>query len=134
MIEVYQRVDPDSYGNRGGYWIAECKLVDGRMFSARLRLGASNELARKLVAAGVPDDTMQTYESGMKGIYYPSFYEAAKWAYREDAHTPLKRIRWTPRPEGLSFGPGKGKSGGVTPEDDEDPLDENRVENTLPRT
>jgi hypothetical protein len=84
--------------NSSCYWIASTTLDDGRRFSARSKHGASNELARTLVSAGVPDQPMQTYEGKMKGIYYPSFHEAAKWTY-EEGNRPLHRVRWRPRPE-----------------------------------
>ena len=88
-------------GSRGMAWIAHTLLDDGSTFTARSRSGAPNELARMLVAANIPDQPMQVFDTHRDRwtIKYRSFHEAAKWTYAEGAATPLRRVRWTPRPE-----------------------------------
>src|SRR5580700_6963878 len=58
-IIVHQRPDePTRTPNKSCRWIAEA-VVDRRVFTARSRYGAPNELARVLVAAGIADAPMQ---------------------------------------------------------------------------
>jgi hypothetical protein len=78
------------------YWVAETTLQDGRLFSVRSKHGAPNELARQLVAAGIPDQPMETCNtrSGLKALTYRSFHAAAKWTYTEGAATLLQRVRY----------------------------------------
>jgi hypothetical protein len=69
-------------------------------FTARSRHGASNELARQLVAAGLADQPMAIHCRGLAGtITWPSFYAAATWTFSE-GDRPLRRIRYKERPEG----------------------------------
>jgi hypothetical protein len=76
------------------YWLAECELA-GQHFEARSRVGAPNELARVLVAAGVPDAPMVVSYEGLRGTTTcRSFHEAAKWTYSESPATPLRRVRF----------------------------------------
>jgi hypothetical protein len=64
-------------------------------YRLRSRYGAPNELARALVAAGIPDAPMQIATAGLRGeTTYGSFHEAAKWTYEESATKPLHRVRW----------------------------------------
>ena len=74
------------------FWIAETTVV-GRSFSARSKHGAPNELARQLVADGIPDAPMEIAHAELRGtMSYRSFHAAAKWTYTETAGTPLHRI------------------------------------------
>ena len=77
------------------YLSAVCE-IDGIPYSARSRSGASNELARVLVAAGIPDQPIEARDrrSGLKALTYRSFHAAAKWTYREGAATLLQRVRY----------------------------------------
>jgi hypothetical protein len=47
-------------------WVAET-MIDGQSFSARSKHGAPNELARQLVAAGIPDASMEIAYAGLRG-------------------------------------------------------------------
>src|SRR5882762_4423710 len=95
MIVVHQRPDEETRTpGKSCHWIAE-GMVEGRVFTARSRHGAPNELARALVAAGIPDAPMQIATAGLRGeTTYPSFHEMAKWTYEETATRPLHRGRW----------------------------------------
>ena len=76
------------------YLSAVCE-IDGIPYSARSRSGASNELARVLVAAGIPDQPMAAVQKGLKGeLTYRSFHEAAKCTYQETETMPLRRVPW----------------------------------------
>jgi hypothetical protein len=73
------------------FWIAET-TVDGRSFSARSKHGAPNELARQLVADGIPDAPMEIAHAELRGtMSYRSFHAAAKWAFTEGAKGELRR-------------------------------------------
>jgi hypothetical protein len=86
--------------NSACVWIAEA-TVDGRLYVARSRHGAPNELARQLVAAGVADRQMVIRSRGLAGtMTYRSFYAAAGWTYSE-GDQPLRRVRYREQPEGL---------------------------------
>jgi hypothetical protein len=78
------------------YWVAETTLQDGRFFSVRSKHGASNGVARQLVAPGIPDQPMETCDkqSGLKALTCRSFHAAAKWTYTEGAATLLQRVRY----------------------------------------
>jgi hypothetical protein len=74
--------------DKGAIWTAEC-VVDGRRFIAQSRNGASCELARILVDAGIPDRPIICREPN--GIFiWKSFYAAARRTYKEGAK-PLRR-------------------------------------------
>ena len=95
------------YTDRGGLWKAEC-TVGGQHFEANSRHSAPHELARKLLAAGVPDDEMIIETAGLKGTAScRSFYAMAKYTYTEGDRL-LQRVKWKPRPEGITEG---GKTG-----------------------
>ena len=97
-IEVHQRADETSRTpNKACYWIASA-MIDGEQFIARSRYGAVNELARQLVAAGIPDAPMFVYTAGLRGFAtIPSFHRAANWTYEESAGVPLHRIPYARR-------------------------------------
>lgn len=74
-------------------YTATCE-IDGITYTARSRNGASYELARVLIEAGVPDQPMYVRQQGLNGeIVFPSIYEAANWTIRETA-TGMYRARW----------------------------------------
>lgn len=100
MIEVSMwPLEDTRTPNNSCYYVAEC-VVDGVKYSGKSRRGASNDLCRKLVAAGVPDGPMRVLERGHKGPFtYQSFHEAAKWTYEESENVPLRRVRWRPPPD-----------------------------------
>lgn len=71
---------------------AACEIA-GIAYSARSRNGASNELARVLVAAGIADQAMEVRQRGTEGqLTWSSFHAAARWTYEESAGVPLRRI------------------------------------------
>jgi hypothetical protein len=75
-------------------WVAEA-IIDGITYTARSRHGAPNELARVLVAAGIPDAPMAVSHGRLRGeTTYRSFHEIALWTYEETATKPLHRVRW----------------------------------------
>lgn len=68
--------------------------VDGVTYTARSRSGAAFELARTLIAAGIPDSELRVGQKGHKGdLIYRSFHAAAEWTIKEDA-SGLRRVRW----------------------------------------
>lgn len=73
------------------YWTAEAE-VGGQLYVRRSRNGAVEELARALVAAGIPDDEMAV--AGLNGIAvglrYRSFHAAARRTFKERIGRPLK--------------------------------------------
>src|ERR1700730_17750574 len=69
--------------NSACVWIAEA-TVEGRTYTARSRHGPANELARQLVAAGLPDRPMVIRHLGLAGtMTYRSFHAAARWTFSE---------------------------------------------------
>jgi hypothetical protein len=59
-------------------WVAEA-IVGGRTYTATSRMAPANDIARQLVADGVPDGSMQVYTAGLKGcLVWRSFYSAAE--------------------------------------------------------
>jgi hypothetical protein len=98
MIEVETWADEATRGMASVcYWVAETVLDDGRRFNARSRHGAANELARRLVEAGVADDELQVYETRgdrrIRTLHYRSFHGAAKWTFSE-GDAPVHRARY----------------------------------------
>jgi hypothetical protein len=90
-------------------WVAEA-MVDGRTYTARSRHGAPNELARKLVAAGIIDRPMVIHYRGLAGtMTWRSFHAAATWTYSE-GDQPLRRVRYKEQPEGLFLRSGDGEN------------------------
>jgi hypothetical protein len=94
-IVVHQRPDePARTPEKSCVYVAEC-AEGGVPYSARSRHGASHELARVLMAAGIPDDAMTVTSAGLKGeATWPSFHAMARWTYEETRSRPLHRARW----------------------------------------
>jgi hypothetical protein len=116
MIRVHQwPLEDTRTPSKSCFYQAVCE-IDGVSYSARSRYGASNELARVLVAAGIPDRPMVVVQKGLKGdLTYPSFHEAAKWTYQETETIPLRRVPWVdPAVKrarlAVAFGPKQGGS------------------------
>ena len=104
MVTAQQKTDPilvrlwpleeTRTPNKGCVYVAACEM-GGVPYSARSRSGSATELARVLVAAGVPDAAMVVTHRGLKGqMTYRAFHEAARWTYEETATKPLHRVRW----------------------------------------
>src|SRR5215472_13563745 len=94
-IIVHQRpLAATRSANKSCKWIAEA-IVNGRTYTATSRMAPANEIARQLVADGVPDAPMQVYMARLKGcLIWRSFHKAAGYTFKENAHTPVKRDRW----------------------------------------
>lgn len=80
--------------NKGCAYEAACE-ISGVAYRARSRYGASYELARVLVAAGIADAPMAVRQPGLKGeMIYRSFHAAAAWMIAETAGLGPHRVRW----------------------------------------
>src|SRR5215468_7941257 len=67
--------------------------------SRRPKAGAgstpANEIARQLVSDGVQDAPMRVYTAGLKGcLIWRTFHKAAGYTFKENAQTPVKRVKW----------------------------------------
>jgi hypothetical protein len=90
--------------DRSCVYEAECE-VDGRCYSTRSRHGAPNELARVLVSAGIPDQSVEVRHTDIKGcLCWRSLNEMARWTYAESATGSLRRVRWKPIPDFTAAG------------------------------
>lgn len=89
-IVVHQRPLPETRTpTLACKWQAEV-CVGGKTYVEVSRAGASHEIARTLVNAGVPDAEMHVCEAGRGGyLMVPSFHAWAEWTYSGD-----QRIRW----------------------------------------
>jgi CheY-like chemotaxis protein len=68
----------------------------GCTYTAQSRHGPANQLARQLVAAGLPDRPMVIRYRGLAGtMTYRSFHAAATWTFSEvlDPHVPVNPDR-----------------------------------------
>lgn len=75
-------------------WVAEA-IVNGNTYTATSRMAPANDIARQLVADGVPDAPMHVYTDGLKGcLVWKSFYRAAERSYRESATEAVRQVRW----------------------------------------
>ncbi len=100
MIEISLRIDQSSAltATKGRAWIAET-VIDGAQVQARSHSGASYALARKLVAAGVPDQPVRVSQDGIAGhITWPSLHKHALRTIAESATHPITGGRYTPHP------------------------------------
>src|SRR6266404_2045893 len=94
--------------NSGCAWIAEA-TVEGRVYTARSRHGAPNELAPQLVAAGLAERPMVIRHAGLAGtLAYASFHATAGWTFNE-GDRPLRRVPYREAPEGVFPGNGTGQ-------------------------
>jgi hypothetical protein len=122
VIFVYPLEDTRT-AERPCKWRAEC-VVDGVDYAAESRSGAPNELARRLIAAGV--DPGKPVEIGYRGVAghmsYPSLGAAAKWTFEEGPSTPLRARVWKDPSERLAALGGKGILGGISSELESEPV------------
>jgi hypothetical protein len=97
MIRVYQHPEENTRSaNNGCSWVAEA-IVNGISYSARSRHGAPHELARVLVAAGLPDAPMRVATAGLLGeTTYRSFHAAAGRTIEENAKVAIRSRRYRP--------------------------------------
>src|SRR5262249_26280251 len=94
-ITVHQRpLEATRTANKSCKWIAEA-IVNGRTYTAISRMAPANDIARQLVAAGVPDAPMHVYTAGLKGcLVWRSFHKAAGYTIEETATKPVHMVRW----------------------------------------
>ena len=94
-VIVHQRpLEVTGTASKSCKWVAEA-IVNGRTYTTTSRMAPANEIARQLVADGVPDAPMQVYMAGLKGcLIWRSFHKAAGYTFKENAQTPVKRVRW----------------------------------------
>ena len=96
MIEVTLTAEQSTRTPENSCYYRAQAIVDGQTYLARSRRGATNELARLLVDAGIPDAPMQVRQEGFAGhLTVPSFHMAATFTYTEGATTSVRRIPWT---------------------------------------
>ena len=71
-------------------------------------------MARRLLAIGIEDQPFEVFDHGlgMVALRWGSLSAAGRWTYEEGEATPLRRVRWKPRPEGLKFGGRDEQKGG----------------------
>jgi hypothetical protein len=115
-IRMHQRPEEATRSaNNGCCWIAEA-IVNRMSYTARSRHGAPHEMARVLLAAGIPDAPMQVYTRGLRGeTTYRSFHAMADHTFRENAQTPVKRARWVAHPDGPQQYQAAPKQGVIAP-------------------
>src|SRR5215469_16549487 len=80
--------------NNSCRWIAEA-IVDGRTYMATSRMAPANDIARQLVADGVPDDAMHVHTEWLKGgLIWRSFHRAAGVTVEETMTKLVHVTRW----------------------------------------
>ena len=98
MIEIFQRPAPESEPTKNSEvaWRAVA-TVNGQVYEATSRHGASCALARVLVGAGVEDQPVQVYDKARKALKWRSLHEMAGFTYgrngRKRWDDPAARIR-----------------------------------------
>jgi len=94
-IIVHQRPLEDTRtSSKSCKWVGEA-IVNGRTYAATSRMAPANDIARQLVADGLPDAPMQVYSAGLKGcLNWPSFRLAALFTYEETATKSVRMVRW----------------------------------------
>jgi hypothetical protein len=92
-IQAHQRPLEDTRTKTKTCFYEAVCMVDGVHYTARSRNGVVYELARVLVAAGLPDGPLVMTHEGLKGNQtWRSFHEAALWTLVETEAKPLHRI------------------------------------------
>lgn len=112
MIEIRLRRDEDAPRSptKGSAWIAE-STIDGQVYAARSRNGASYELARQLVAAGVPDQPVRLAEYGASGwSTCRSLHAYATRTIAESATRAIGVVKWHPHPNASECDTGPARS------------------------
>jgi len=94
-IIVHQRpIEATRAANKSCKWHAEA-IVNGRTYTATSRMAPANDIARQLVADGVPDAPMHIYTARLKGaLVWRSFHKAAGFTTEETMTKPVHRVRW----------------------------------------
>jgi|SRR5215813_9469217 len=93
-IIILHPAEPSRSKERPCFYDAET-VVDGVRYVARARHGASYDLARKLVAAGIADQPVEIRQEGLRGgITFRSLYRMAERTVTEGSSRPLHSQRW----------------------------------------
>ena len=94
-VNVHQRpLEKTRSSGKSCKWVAEA-IVNGKTYTATSRMAPANDIARQLLADGIPDAPMQVYTEGLKGcLVWNSFHRAAGFAYEESMTKPVHRVRW----------------------------------------
>ena len=101
--------------NKPCQWIATASIA-GREYTAISRTAPALDLARELVALGLPDEPMCVLTSGLKGsMIWPSFHKAASRMIKENRTTAVRTLRYQPHYRQRDRGPIAPKQG-VKPE------------------
>jgi hypothetical protein len=125
MITIHQHsLENSRTAENSCTWLAETE-IDGQHFEARSRRGAPHELARTLVAAGIPDQPVRVEHVGLRGhMAYPSLHRMADVTYTEGVHTLLRQVPYREFPEGAALPSecpvlriGEGQNGGISRSD-----------------
>ena len=97
-VVVHQRpLQETRSSGRSCKWVAEA-FVNGRTYTAASRMAPANDIARQLVADGVPDAPMHVYTEGLKGcLVWRSFHKAAERTIEENAQVAVRSRRCRPR-------------------------------------
>jgi hypothetical protein len=92
---IHQRPLPETRtAENSCAWLASA-AVDNVIHTARSRRGAPHELARALVAAGVPDQQVSVTHEDLRGeMSYPSLHRMADRTYVEGRSTTLHGARY----------------------------------------
>jgi hypothetical protein len=99
MLVMEQTIEPGLLNNsaRGVTWRASCK-IGAREYTAESDLGAVYELARKLVAAGIPDQPVTVLSEGLGRVAIRSLAWMATVRLIADPGGPPKLIRHVDAP------------------------------------
>jgi hypothetical protein len=90
-IKVEEWADEESRTpNNSCYWYASCE-IDGVKYVERSRRGAVNRLARKLVAAGIPDDRVEVWQGTKLQWTAKSMHTISLYTFAESMKSPLRR-------------------------------------------
>jgi len=117
MIRMHQRpIEPTRTPDNNCRYEAEA-IVNGQRYSASSRKGVPFELARVLVAAGVPDQSVTVAHEGLRGeTAYRSLHWMAQRTIEESARTPVHEVRYREYPGGPAEHGGEAQNRGSTVE------------------
>src|ERR1700722_11311837 len=91
MIRVTMKEEPGTTTPDNSHMFVAETEINGHLYAARSRRGASCSLARKLVEAGIADQPMSVCsEDGSEMFRWRSFHKAAENTYGESAKMPLR--------------------------------------------
>jgi len=92
-FRLAQTLEATRSANKSCKWLAEA-IVNGRTYTATSRMAPANDIARQIVADGVPDAPMRVYTAGLKGaLVWRSFHKAAGYTIEETTTKPVHMAR-----------------------------------------